>query len=211
MTTFYFNLPKKYIDSALVITPKKEIRYYLNGVYIELFNNEGRIVSTDGHRLFAAKFNTELNLTNNIDFIIPREYVERILKVKSKTEEISVAVEFNAENHIKIKLALDGTIIECRPIDGKFPDYRRVFPEKTSGETGNFNGEYLADFDKICQKITGNKNAIALISHNGLSAALVDFQDENCIAVICPLRETTLTSIIKPLWVSNNQKLKEAA
>lgn len=211
MTTIYFNLPRNYVDAALVITPKKEIRYYLNGIYIDLFNNEGRIVSTDGHRLFAAKFSTELDLTDNINFIIPREYIERILKVKTKFSEISVSVELNAANSIKIKLAIDGTVIECSPIDGKYPDYRRVFPEKTSGEVGNFNGEFLADFDNIAKKVSGNKHAIALIAHNGTSAALVDFNDENTIAVVCPLRETSLTGVVRPYWIHNNQQLKAAA
>src|ERR1039457_2059725 len=49
-------VPLKFITSALLTAAKDDIRYYLNGVFLQSVGGEIRIVGTDGHRLIASRF-----------------------------------------------------------------------------------------------------------------------------------------------------------
>ncbi len=44
-----------HIRAALLCSSKSDLRYYLNGVLIELCQDDVRIVATDGHRLICLR------------------------------------------------------------------------------------------------------------------------------------------------------------
>ena len=41
----------KWLKAAAMIAARRDIRYYLNGVLVEVFEKEARLVATDGHRM----------------------------------------------------------------------------------------------------------------------------------------------------------------
>jgi len=83
----------------LSIAPKDDVRYYLNGVLLEVRHNEvGRLVSTDGFRVVVAQLTQSESLTgvnapaDDFDVIIPRTLIETLKKSKCKT----VKLQFSA-------------------------------------------------------------------------------------------------------------------
>ena len=110
----------------------EEIRYFLTGIYLETTEVEGanviRAVATDGHRMALMDLDQaevgEFKLERGL--IIPRKGAVELRKLlESTTEEY---FELTAdENLIKVQVA--GNNLWIRPIDGEFPDYRRVLPE----------------------------------------------------------------------------------
>ena len=129
----------KIIKAIVLAAAKKDIRYYLNGVFI----NEQHIVATDGARMNAYKHGQEWE---HGDIIIPIDKVELALKMKTK----QIKIEKDSINGIPF-----GTI------DGKFPDYLRVIPQSpktTEGEIiANINPEFLLDACKAVRLVTGAK------------------------------------------------------
>jgi hypothetical protein len=98
------------------------------------------------------------------------------------------------------------------PIDAKYPDFRRVFPESVSYEAGNYDFSYLDDFNKAAEYISSVKNKKASLSQNGNKAALVDIDCIDCAGVIMPLNVQS-NILTKPKFLFDEPKLsvKEAA
>jgi len=167
-----------YLKAAAVAVGKEETRYYLKGVAIQANQKGVFIVATDGHRLAAFRQAPELENLTECSIIIPIETINA-LKTREETVELG---KINGAQYM-----LGNLIFE--PIDGTFPEWRRIIPKETSGEIAQFNAAYMADWAKMT-KALGKKDAKIIISHNGDSPALVHFglPDIDGFGVIMPFR-----------------------
>jgi DNA polymerase-3 subunit beta len=109
----------------------QDVRYYLNGLLLELEPQQLRAVATDGHRLALAGLRAAEGWGEATQVIIPRKGVQEMLRLLDSDEETPVEVDLGA-GHIQVNL--DGIRFTSKLIDGRFPDYPRVIPE----ETGNY-------------------------------------------------------------------------
>ncbi len=116
---------KRLIEKTQFAMAQQDVRYYLNGMLLELRDNQIRSVATDGHRLALSESPCELQLGSEVQVILPRKAVLELARLLGESEE-SVAVEI-CSNHIK--LTIGRTLFISKLIDGKFPDYQRVLPE----------------------------------------------------------------------------------
>ena len=100
----------------------EETRYYLQGVYFHpTTDNELCAVATDGHRLY------KITSPCHVDFpgvIVPSKTVQELVKVLDIGEAV---VSVSAT---KIRFEVGPVVIVSKVIDGTFPDYTRVIPEK---------------------------------------------------------------------------------
>lgn len=172
MTTL--TIKTELLRAALVCAASSEARYYLNGIYVD---PAGFLVSIDGHRLFCAKIEVEPNSFEG--WIIPRDAAKRAL-AGYKSPEIEISPERVGD-------------ISCRPIDGTFPDWRRVVPQEMCGEVAQFNPAYIADMGKIGEILAGRKSKdqglTAHIHHNGEGLAGVTFPGHDGVyGVLMPIR-----------------------
>lgn len=115
------------IDKTIYATSMDEVKYSLNGVYIEKMADKLRCVATDSHRL-AMYEDEEIGslegLTKGI--IVPRKGLYEIKKIGTE-QEIGVAIEKNKNFIVKI----GNTVIQIRLLDYDFPDYKSVIPPET--------------------------------------------------------------------------------
>lgn len=168
-----------HLKAALVFAPKKDYRYYLNGVLIEWDTETVSVVATDGHRLFAATHPVSEPVEPG-SVIVPYDDVKRAL-----TGYKFDTIDFIAAGGPYLPILGGVTVGE---IDGTYPDWRLVVPSKISGEDGQFDPRYVGDLAKAA-KALGIKDAKAHIYHNGMSAALVTFGGrEDCFAILMPRR-----------------------
>ena len=115
---------KRVLEATSFCMALQDVRYYLNGVYIELENQYLRAVATDGHRMAVSEVALGQNFTTSIHFIVPRKAVQEILRLLPNDETtVSLMV---AQNHLR--LTVGGLTVTSKLIDGKFPDYRKVIP-----------------------------------------------------------------------------------
>lgn len=175
----------KYLQSlAKHIAPKSDIRYYLNGVLFEVTDAGRFYVATDGHKLVAIRESRQDGDING-EWIIPRDV---ILGIKLSKKPVIDAAEFTQENG-KASITYCGTETRFGLVDGKFPDWRRVIPSKTSGEVAQFNPDYLVSIRDCAAATVGIGRYEGLtILHNGGNASLYQCNDHTFIAVIMPLR-----------------------
>jgi len=124
-----FSLPQKTLKQLLERTAfamaHQDVRYYLNGLLLELDGSNLRAVATDGHRLALCDTAHEIDLKEPLQIIVPRKGVQELIRLLEETdEEVSIRI---STNHIQVRI--DGLQFTSKLIDGKFPDYARVIPE----------------------------------------------------------------------------------
>lgn len=102
----------------------KDIRFYLNGLLMQVEGNQLRFVATDGHRMAYSCATIEAELPAN-EVILPRKTVLELLKLLSFPNE-PVTVEFL---HNQVRFRCRETVVVSKVVEGKFPDYNRVIPQ----------------------------------------------------------------------------------
>lgn len=102
----------------------EESRYVLNGVLMEINNDEICIVATDGRRLAKINKKLEQDTKKEISVIIPIKAVQEISRNLEDEGEVSFVVGAN-----QVLFDIDGVLIATRIIEGEYPNYNQVIPE----------------------------------------------------------------------------------
>lgn len=116
---------KRLLDLSSFAMSTEETRYYLNGVYLHCNDGVMRAVATDGHRL------ARIDSVVNADFqgiIVPRKTVNLM---KGLLDDGPVTVSISPT---KIKVDIGHTVVVSKTIDGTFPDYNQIVPDKHTTE-----------------------------------------------------------------------------
>lgn len=122
---------RKLIENTHFAMAQQDVRYYLNGLLLELYDSVLKLVATDGHRLAIQKSDIEINQLEleKTCMIIPRKVILEILRILSSsnnignTEQILVLL---SKSHIRLKIGFIS--LTSKVIDGQFPDYEQVIP-----------------------------------------------------------------------------------
>ena len=102
----------------------QDVRYYLNGLLLEIGKGHLRAVATDGHRLALCDVDAEGTATAGRQVIVPRKGVLELQRLVGKEGDLNLAI---GNNHIRAEV---GDIrFTTKLIDGRFPDYQRVIPK----------------------------------------------------------------------------------
>ncbi len=124
-----FSIPqgilKHLIDQTYFCMANQDVRYYLNGLLLEMNPNSLRAVATDGHRLALSEKECEINPGDINQIIVPRKGIMELTRLLSD-EEIPCTVQINT-NFVRIDLG--DIVFTSKLIDGRFPDYDRVIPK----------------------------------------------------------------------------------
>lgn len=107
---------------------QQDVRYYLNGLLLEITGKKIRAVATDGHRMAISESILDKNVKAEKQVIVPRKGIQEILRLLGDSED-QVELEFGA-NHIRLRAA--DYIFTSKLIDGRYPDYNKVIPGKQS-------------------------------------------------------------------------------
>jgi len=113
------------LESTSFSMAQQDVRYYLNGLLMEFAQGEFSAVATDGHRLALYRFAFS-DVTDPLQFILPRKGVVELLRVLSKESGATIAMHVGKN---ALHLESDAFTFVSRLIDGKFPDYRRFIPQ----------------------------------------------------------------------------------
>jgi len=198
MNAFTLQIPRSYLAAVARFAAKDDIRYYLNGVLVEVHANIAYLVGTDGHTLAVARIARDgENMAGQGSAILPRELVE---KIKAKGNH-GLALVLSVGEDGQCTLNDCGTRTTSGAIDGKFPDWRRVIPRKVSGEAQFLQPDFLARCKKAAEDL-GSKTGNFALGYNGNSAALVTYDEPGILSVIMPMRGSACEAA--PEWVGED-------
>jgi len=116
---------KEAIERTQFSMAQQDVRYYLNGLMLEIDNGLLRTVATDGHRLALCHTEVNIAVSQSRQVIVPRKGIQelqRLLDTSGEPVQVEVGV-----NHIRLRGA--DMCFTSKLVDGRFPDYERVVPK----------------------------------------------------------------------------------
>lgn len=126
--SFRLELPRKelgrMLDATAFAMAQQDVRYYLNGLLLEVDSGHVRTVATDGHRLAMAHMDMETACPELRQVIVPRKGVLELARLLDD-EQAPVTLVIG-DNHLRATVG--SYTFTSKLIEGKFPDYNRVIP-----------------------------------------------------------------------------------
>ena len=116
------------IDRTRFAISTEETRYYLNGIFLHVADEELKAAATDGHRLARYTIARPEGAEGMPDVIVPRKCVAELRKLIEEALDTNVEIDLSAS---KVRFTLggeNGVVLTSKLIDGTFPDYSRVIP-----------------------------------------------------------------------------------
>lgn len=120
-----------------------EMKFNLGGALFTLSNSTLEMASTDGHRLSYSHFNQDMNIDDQLSFIISRKSLMELLKIGDTGK-----LEFTHDKN-NLFFKNENRILSSRIIDQKFPNYKTVIPEDTQFEAVLNSEELLTTLKRI--------------------------------------------------------------
>jgi len=173
------------IRAATICAAKKDIRYYLQGVYINVAHRDyATVCGTDGHVLFAGRATIE-NMAGDLlpfNMIVPLDVAKKIDK-----RAAAVILESLPDG----TYLLDGT--RFAPLDGRFPDYKRVIPRMDQIQTapvapGHFDYALIVRGNDALNAYYGGKTKVYPLEQRGNDSAVMHNGENVAVVVVMPMR-----------------------
>lgn len=150
---------------------QQDVRYFLNGLYLELHEGKLRAVATDGHRLALSDSPEPVASEANWSVIVPRKAVNELERLLSQTED---RVEFYlGETHARFSVGQFE--MTTKLVDGRFPEYERVIPVESTKRLLVDRGPMRESLSRVAilanEKFRGvrleaDEGRVRLVAHN---------------------------------------------
>jgi DNA polymerase-3 subunit beta len=115
----------KLIDQVSFSMAQQDVRYFLNGMLLEVTPQIIRTVATDGHRLAMCTLSDIGAGSDRSQAIVPRKGVLEIGRLLDN-DQGEVLVQLGG-NHLRV--SQQQFTLTTKLVDGKFPDYEKVVPK----------------------------------------------------------------------------------
>ncbi len=113
------------LDQVSFSMAQQDVRYFLNGMLLEVTPQHLRTVATDGHRLAMSTLPGAGTGSERIQAIVPRKGVLEVSRLLDDGED-NVVLQLGA-NHLRVSKG--PYTLTSKLVDGKFPDYEKVLPK----------------------------------------------------------------------------------
>jgi DNA polymerase-3 subunit beta len=141
----------------------EEIRYFLTGIFLETIHDDKstflRAVATDGHRLalMEAPSQTVGALSLKKGLIIPKKGVGELRKIleSSNSEQFELTCDENL-----FRVSTGDLNLWIRPIDGEYPDYKRVIPTNLTNLVKADRNELLAGLRRMALLVSDRSKVV---------------------------------------------------
>jgi len=116
---------RQLIERTSFAMAQQDVRFYLNGMLLEIKQGLLKAVATDGHRLALCDANQRFDDVGDVSVVVPRKGISELARLFVDPEaNLQVSL---GQHHIRVET--DRLIFTSKVIDGKFPDYERVLPK----------------------------------------------------------------------------------
>jgi DNA polymerase-3 subunit beta len=103
----------------------QDVRYYLNGLLLNISNNKMKLVASDGHRLSIFEDSLEQQTGYESRIILPRKGVLELYRLLDNIDT-ELTVMFSNNN---IRITIGDMIFSAKLVDAKYPDFGKVFQQ----------------------------------------------------------------------------------
>lgn len=118
----------------------QDVRYFLNGLFLDFYGTTVTAVATDGHRLNLSSCSLDFSIAERMSVLLPRKAVLELMKL---LETADSSVDFCiGDNYVSVRA--DDYCFTTKLIEGSFPEYRGLIP-KSSDKVAMMDKNILRD------------------------------------------------------------------
>lgn len=156
------------IEKTIYSVSNDETRYHLNGVYFEkqaTGKNVYRMVATDGHRLSLVDREVETKgaVLPGAGVIIPRK---GLFEIKKLLDAVGGECEMAVEGS-QLIFRNQSTVLMVRLIEGKYPNYQQLIPQKLINHAMVNRETLLASLKRVSLLSNQKYKGVTLSLSNG--------------------------------------------
>ncbi len=157
---------KKMMNLTDFAMSRDDTRFVLNGILLSVKGDKLTMVATDGRRLAAVSQKLAKKTLFQTEIIVPLKTVQEAKRLLSEQGDVEIGF---GENQVKIQFQT--SYILSRLIEGEFPNYEKVIPQKSLKEIKVSRNEFLSaaqrasiftDQDSMAIKLNINKKKMTI-------------------------------------------------
>ena len=143
------------INRSIFATAQDELRPVMNGIYFDLTPDCLAVVASDGHKLVRNKIFT-IKSDQPASFILPKKPASLLKNLLGK-DGGDVIIRFDDRN---AEINYGDGIIQCRLIEGRYPNYNSVIPQNNPNELRADRNGLLAALRRVQPFANDSSNLI---------------------------------------------------
>ncbi|MDG2387601.1 MAG: DNA polymerase III subunit beta [Flavobacteriaceae bacterium] len=128
-TTVSSSLLHTAINSTLFASGNDDLRPVMSGVFFQFSNSGLTFVATDAHKLVKYTRN-DANSEITSEFIMPKKPLQLLKGILQGVAD-ELTIQYNETN---AQFAFGDSVLTCRLIDGKYPNYEAVIPKENPNQ-----------------------------------------------------------------------------
>lgn len=174
---------KRALHQIMLAASLDSSRLEINAVNFNFKQNELVLAATDSYRLAEKKLKITSSAEHNL--IIPLKTMQELARILNENSSANLKIYFN-EN--QIMFVFDGVELVSRVIDGKYPDYHQIIPQK-------FETEAKCAIRDVVPAI----KSVALFCKQGINDIKLEFNSKKQELIITTASSSSGTSKAKVL------------
>ena len=132
------------INKTIFASGNDDLRPVMSGVFFQFSTENLTFVATDAHKL-VKYVRTDVTANEVAEFIMPKKPLTLLKSILATTSE-DVTIEYNDSN---AKFTFDNSVLICRLIDGKYPNYDAVIPKENPNKLTLDRGSFLNSVRRV--------------------------------------------------------------
>lgn len=194
-----FMIDWRAVKAVGLFASRDQVRFILNGVYVERRKNYVVLVATDGRRLAALKQDIDSeNYSGPVNFLIPLFLISKMPCDRMEMRSMNVRLENGASIYGDTPFVtitdFNGFSVGSKGIEGKYPTWRMVLPSGPMKEevVACLNAELLVDYQKAAKMLgSGTSKSVKLWQAGKLEPFIVETGIKDFTGVLMPTRGFT--------------------
>jgi DNA polymerase-3 subunit beta len=132
------------ITKTIFAAGNDDLRPVMSGVFFQFSTESLTFVATDAHKLVKYE-RKDAKASDVAEFIMPKKPLNLLKGILAGSEE-DVLVEYNESN---AKFSFDNSVLICRLIDGKYPNYEAVIPKENPNKLIISRNQFLSSVRRV--------------------------------------------------------------
>ena len=124
-TTIMGDILATAISKTIFAAGNDDLRPVMSGVFFQFSQDNLTFVATDAHKLVKYT-RADVSATESAEFIMPKKPLNLLKGILAGSDD-DVLVEYNDSN---ARFTFENSVLICRLIDGKYPNYEAVIPKE---------------------------------------------------------------------------------
>ena len=143
-TTIMADVLASAISKTIFAAGNDDLRPVMSGVFFQFSTNNLTFVATDAHKLVKYT-RDDVSANETAEFIMPKKPLNLLKGILAGSEE-EVTIEYNDSN---AKFSFENSVLICRLIDGKYPNYEAVIPKENPNKLTIARTQFLNSVRRV--------------------------------------------------------------